>query len=116
MKKILACVAALATGCIMALTGCAARAHDVTVTFYDMGKADAALITAEDGSRILIDAGTNKGGKKLASDWYGSSSEAAVDNPGPQDYFRYLMNMGTPSVSADGKDGAWFYARSVLAF
>ncbi|MFR8178229.1 MAG: ComEC/Rec2 family competence protein [Christensenellales bacterium] len=66
MKKILACVAALATGCIMALTGSAARAQDVTVTFYDMGKADAALITAEDGSRILIDAGTNKGGKKLA--------------------------------------------------
>ena len=66
MKKILACVAALATGCIMALTGCAARAQGVTVTFYDMGKADAALITAEDGSRILIDAGTNKGGKKLA--------------------------------------------------
>lgn len=57
-----------------------------------------------------------EGGKKLANDWYGSSSEAAVDNPGPQDYFRYLMNMGTPSVSADGKDGAWFYARSVLAF
>lgn len=57
-----------------------------------------------------------EGGKKLASDWYGSSSEAAVDNPGPQDYFRYLMNMGTPSVSSDGKDGAWFYARSVLAF
>ena len=50
----------------MALTGCAARAQGVTVTFYDMGKADAALITAEDGSRILIDAGTNKGGKKLA--------------------------------------------------
>lgn len=57
-----------------------------------------------------------EGGKKLANDWYGSSSEAAVDNPGPQDYFRYLMNMGTPSVSSDGKDGAWFYARSVLAF
>jgi hypothetical protein len=57
-----------------------------------------------------------EGGKKLANDWYGSSSEAAVDNPGPQDYFRYLMNMGTPSVSADGKDGAWFYTRSVLAF
>mgnify|MGYP002289005436 FL=1 len=48
MKKILACVAALATGCIMALTGCAARAQDVTVTFYDMGKAHPALITAED--------------------------------------------------------------------
>lgn len=57
-----------------------------------------------------------EGGKKLANDWYGSSSEAAVDNPGPQDYFRYLMNMGTPSVSSDGKDGEWFYARSVLAF
>lgn len=57
-----------------------------------------------------------EGGKKLANDWYGSSSEAAVDNPGPQDYFRYLLNMGTPIISADGKDINWFLARSVLAF
>ena len=43
------------------------RAQDVTVTFTIWASgADAALITAEDGSRILIDAGTNKGGKKLA--------------------------------------------------
>ncbi len=49
----------------MALTGCAGAGRDGDV--YDMGNgADAALITAEDGSRILIDAGTNKGGKKLA--------------------------------------------------
>ena len=67
MKKILACVAALATGCIMALTGCAARAQDVTVTFYDMGKADAALITAEDGSRILIDAARTRAARSWPS-------------------------------------------------
>ena len=31
-----------------------------------MGKADAMLITTPDGVRILIDCGTNKGGKALA--------------------------------------------------
>ena len=62
MKRILTCLA----GLILVLSGCSAWAQDVTVTFYDMGKADAALLTVADGARILIDAGTNKGGKKLA--------------------------------------------------
>jgi len=42
-----------------------AGAQTLQVDFYDMGKADAALITAPDGTRILIDTGTNKGGKAL---------------------------------------------------
>lgn len=62
MKKIITCLAAL----LLTLAGCSALAQSVTVTFYDMGKADAALVTTETGARILIDAGTNKGGKKLA--------------------------------------------------
>ncbi len=67
MKRIMTCLAVL----LMLLTGCSARAQNVTVTFFDMGKADAALLTADDGSRILIDAGTNKGGKKLAERFEG---------------------------------------------
>lgn len=67
MKKIITCLAAL----LLMLTGCSALAQSVTVTFYDMGKADAALVTTETGARILIDAGTNKGGKKLAERFAG---------------------------------------------
>ena len=62
MKRILTCLAAL----LLTLSGCSATAQSLTTVFYDMGKADAALITTDDGARILIDAGTNKGGKKLA--------------------------------------------------
>ena len=40
-------------------------AQELQVDFYDMGKADAMLITAPDGTRVLIDTGTNKGGKAL---------------------------------------------------
>jgi len=68
MKKIITCLAAL----LLTLTGCSALAQSVTVTFYDMGKADAALVTTETGARILIDAGTNKGGKKLAERFAGA--------------------------------------------
>jgi len=42
-----------------------ADAQELRVDFYDMGKADSMLITAPDGTRILIDTGTNKGGKEL---------------------------------------------------
>jgi len=42
-----------------------AGAQELRVDFYDMGKADAMLITAPDSTRILIDTGTNKGGKAL---------------------------------------------------
>ena len=44
-----------------------ACAEDMRVDFYDMGKADAMLITTPQGTRILIDTGTNKGGKQLAA-------------------------------------------------
>lgn len=40
-------------------------AQELRVDFYDMGKADAMLITTPQGKRILIDTGTNKGGKQL---------------------------------------------------
>ena len=42
-----------------------AGAQELRVDFYDMGKADAMLITMPDGTRVLIDTGTNKGGKEL---------------------------------------------------
>ena len=41
------------------------QADELRVDFYDMGKADAMLITTPTGVRILIDTGTNKGGKAL---------------------------------------------------
>lgn len=40
-------------------------AQELRVDFYDMGKADSMLITTPQGKRILIDTGTNKGGKQL---------------------------------------------------
>lgn len=43
----------------------AAGADELRVDFYDMGKADAMLITTPQGERLLIDAGTNKDGKQL---------------------------------------------------
>lgn len=43
-----------------------ASAQELRVDFYNMGKADAMLITTPEGTRILIDTGTNKGGKQLA--------------------------------------------------
>ena len=49
----------------LALAACGAQADALRVDFYDMGKADAMLITTPSGVRILIDAGTNKGGKAL---------------------------------------------------
>lgn len=50
---------------LLALPGCAA-ANALRVDFYDVGKADAMLITTPGGKHILIDAGTNKNGKALA--------------------------------------------------
>ena len=53
---------------LLLLLPCAAVAEQPTlrVTFFAIGKADAALIAAPDGRHILIDAGTNKDGKRLA--------------------------------------------------
>ena len=50
---------------MMAFSLSHAGAQALQVDFYDMGKADSMLITAPNGTRILIDAGTNKGGKAL---------------------------------------------------
>lgn len=50
---------------MLLLTANTAQAGELTVDFYDMGKADAMLITTPEGVRILIDTGTNKGGKAL---------------------------------------------------
>ena len=60
MKKL----AALLLMILLLCTACA-QADTLRVDFYDMGKADAMLITTPDGVRILIDTGTNKGGKAL---------------------------------------------------
>ena len=62
MKKLFSMIAAA----LLALFGLSAQAQELTVRFFDMGKADAMLITTPSGEQILIDAGTNKGGKKLA--------------------------------------------------
>ena len=61
--------------CLLGLSLCA-RADGLRVDFYDMGKADALLITTPGGKRVLIDTGTNKGGKNLVSLF----EEAGVDH------------------------------------
>ena len=50
---------------LLALLAACGQAQELQVDFYDMGKADAMLVTTPDGARILIDTGTNKGGKAL---------------------------------------------------
>ncbi|MBQ4264271.1 MAG: MBL fold metallo-hydrolase [Clostridia bacterium] len=50
---------------LLTLAAACAKADHLRVDFYDMGKADAMLITTPSGVRILIDTGTNKGGKAL---------------------------------------------------
>jgi len=50
---------------LMLLCAASAGAQELRVDFYDMGKADSMLITTPSGLRILIDTGTNKGGKAL---------------------------------------------------
>ena len=71
LKKTFALLAAL----LLLLLAAAAQAGELRVDFYDMGKADAMLITTPDGVRILIDCGTNKGGKALAERF----GEAGID-------------------------------------
>lgn len=50
---------------VLGVFSCAA-ADELRVDFYDVGKADAMLITTPNGKRILIDAATNDEGKTLA--------------------------------------------------
>lgn len=52
---------------LLLLAPCAfSSAQEMTVRYFDVGKADSMLITTPQGARILIDAGTNKNGKELA--------------------------------------------------
>lgn len=62
MKRIMLIV--LTAVMAMAAMGCSAAAQ-LRVDFYNVGKADAMLITTPQGQRILIDAATNDEGKKL---------------------------------------------------
>ena len=54
------------TVCLLLLCAGAAHAQELRVDFYNVGKADAMLITTPQGQRILIDTATNAEGKKLA--------------------------------------------------
>jgi len=62
MKRMVLVILAAAMALLTA--GCAASTQ-LRVDFYDVGKADAMLITTPQGQRILIDAATNDEGKKL---------------------------------------------------
>ena len=66
MKKRLILLAALLLFVPAVCLTNAARAQEIRVTFFALDKADAILITAPDGERVLIDTGTNKDGKRLA--------------------------------------------------
>ena len=66
---------AILLGALLMLAACGARAQTLTVDFFDVGKADAMLVTTPQGRRILIDAATNKSGKALAERF----SRAGID-------------------------------------
>ena len=55
----------LASMMLLILLGACAAADELRVDFFDVGKADAILITTPQGQRILIDAATNDAGKNL---------------------------------------------------
>lgn len=63
MKKILRMLAGMLL--LATLSACGALAQELRVDFYNVGKADAMLITTPGGQRILIDAATNAEGKNL---------------------------------------------------
>ena len=67
-------MAAILMMAMLAFSSCAA-AQTLSVAFYDVGKADAILITTPEGYRILIDAAKNKEGKKLAERLTGEGVE-----------------------------------------
>ena len=66
MKRTILAVLIAAIFAMMLLPCAAFAAQGLHVVFYDVGKADAALITTPGGAHILIDTGTNKAGKQLA--------------------------------------------------
>ncbi|MBR5288074.1 MAG: MBL fold metallo-hydrolase [Clostridia bacterium] len=63
MKRMMLLI--LAAAMLLLSAGCAASGQ-LRVDFYNVGKADAMLITTPQGQRILIDAATNDEGKALA--------------------------------------------------
>lgn len=67
MKRTIFTVLFAAISAMMTIPCAAFAAQGLRVVFYDVGKADAALIETPGGARILIDAGTNKAGKQLAA-------------------------------------------------
>ena len=67
MKRTIFAVLLAAISAMTMLPCAAFAAQGLRVVFYDVGKADAALIETPGGARILIDAGTNKAGKELAA-------------------------------------------------
>ena len=62
MKKVMMIMLLCA---LLTLCACSAGAQQLRVDFYNVGKADAMLVTTPEGQRILIDAATNAEGKKL---------------------------------------------------
>ena len=66
MKRTIFAVLLAAISTMMMIPCAAKAAQGLRVVFYNVGKADAALIETPGGVRILIDAGTNKAGKRLA--------------------------------------------------
>lgn len=62
MKRFMLC---MLIGVMALLAGGCAASEQLQVDFYNVGKADAMLITTPQGQRILIDAATNDEGKQL---------------------------------------------------
>jgi len=61
---------------VLLLGGCSALAKELRVEFYNVGKADAMLITTPEGQRIMIDTATNAEGKKLVKRLKGEGIDA----------------------------------------
>ena len=61
---------------LLLLSAVCVSAEPLSVTYYGLDKADAILITLPQGQRVLIDAGTNKDGKRLAKQF----AEEGIDS------------------------------------
>lgn len=104
----------LLTVCLTFLCAGAAHAQDLRVDFYNVGKADAMLITTPQGQRVLIDAATNAEGKKLAKRLAQEGIEAIdlliithfdKDHVGGADQILDKMKVGQVLMPVYEKDG-----------
>ena len=109
MKRMTVLLAAML---LLILSACAA-AENLKVEFFDVGKADAMLITTPAGERVLIDAATNKQGKKLVERFRKSgigSIDAMIithydkDHVGGADQVLEKMKVGTVIVPVYDKE------------